>query len=62
MDDLEHLSFRIFECTFNAATDAETFVRAVLGLDSLLLKQKTDVRVISVYKHIIEEKDLAKFS
>ena len=57
MDNLEHLSLHIFEGTFTVANDAETLVGAVLGLYSLILKQKNDSRVRSVYKHIIEEKE-----
>merc|ERR1712194_497990 len=55
--DLDHLSLRIFEGTFTVAQDAETLVTPVLGLYSLILKQKDKPHMQTIYQHIVEEKD-----
>jgi len=55
--DLDHLSLRIFEGTFTVAQDAETLVTPVLGLYSLILKQKDEPHMQTIYQHIVEEKD-----
>ena len=55
--DLDHLSLRIFEGNFTVAQDAETLVTPVLGLYSLILKQKDEPHMRTIYKHIVEEKD-----
>lgn len=59
LDDLERLSLRIFEGTFSVPEDAETLVGPVLGLFSLMLKQKDRSHVGKdlVYKHVTDDKD-----
>jgi len=55
--DLDHLSLRIFEGNFTVAQDAETLVTPVLGLYSLILRQKDEPHMRTIYKHIVEEKE-----